>query len=131
MIVASANSNKYEVKISLDGNDAIKPIIAVQPMELGGTGMDMRPGHLILSGFAGCIHVTAREILDEQKLIYDDVIVSVDMDNSVDGMTKFYSKVEIVSDTISDVKKNEIIAILKNCDVCKILANDKEFLDME
>ncbi len=130
MIIAKSIGDKYTAQMNLEGNDKVKVVYAGQPVELDGTGEDMRPGQLLLSGYAACINITARQLLNKENLSYDDVIVSVDMDNSQKGKTKFFSKVEIISDTVSQEKKDEIINTLKDCAVCKILANEKEFLDL-
>ncbi len=130
MIIAKTKSEKLIAEMQLVGSENIKPIVAGQPVEVGGTGDEFRPGQLLLAGFAGCIQLTARKMLNKEGLKYDDVIVTVDMDNSEEGVTKFFRKIEIVSDTISEDKKKEIIEILKDCPVCNILSNKKEFLDL-
>ncbi len=130
MIEAKAFDNKHTTKICIVGDENVKPIYSGQPVERGGTGEHMRSGYLLLAGLASCMNSSTRKLLDQENLQYDDVIVNTDFDNSNEDVTKFYTKVEIVSNSIEQSKKDEIIAIVKNCTVCKVLKSKCEFYDL-
>ncbi len=130
MIISKAVDNKWTTKIYLSDDDNVKPIFSGQPVSRGGTGEHMRSGYLLLAGFASCMNSTTRKMLDKQNLQYDDVIVCTDFDNSNEEVTKFYSKIEIVSNNIEQSKKDEIIKAAKDCTICKVLKSKAEFYDM-
>ncbi len=125
MIVARKKDDKYTTEITLADN--IRSVYAGQPADLGGLGTDFRPGQLVLAGLSACISITIRQWLDNDKVAYEDVIVSTGMDNSVKGKTTFTVDIDIVSD-IDNAKKEEYKERVKSCPVCNILANEKEFI---
>lgn len=128
MIIAKSSDKGYLTEMTVEGKD-LHSIYADQPVSKGGCGQDMRPGQILLSSYAACMNITLRMLLNDEQLPYEGVNVTVDMDNSEEGVTKFYRKVEIVSD-IPQEKKDELIERVKRCPVCKILNNKKEFYDL-
>ena len=128
MIIAKSTDKAYLTEMTLEGTK-VHPVYADQPVKSGGGGQDMRPGQLLLSSYAACINITLCQLLKEEKLPYEAVNVTVDMDNSEEGVTKLYRKIDIVSD-IPQEKKDELMERVKRCPVCKILNNRKEFYDL-
>ncbi|MFR5068819.1 MAG: OsmC family protein [Eubacteriales bacterium] len=49
------------------------------------------------AAYASCFHITLCKLLDKEKLSYEQVIVSVDLDRSVEGQTKFLYQCEIAT----------------------------------
>lgn len=95
--------------------------------EKGGSGAYLRPHDLLCSGFASCLNITTRMILDRKNIKYDEVLVKVDLDRSDENRTKFIYDVDIVAD-ISPEMKQTIMKLLKNCPVRKTLSKELEFI---
>ncbi len=129
MVVAREQDDKFTTEIVL-ADSTLRPIYAGQPADKHGLGTDMRPGQLVLAGYAACTNMTVRGLLMKDGVEVDDVIVCVDWDTSEEGKTKIYSKIEIVGDLPQDVK-DEYIEKAKMCAVRQILLSEKEFLPME
>ncbi len=128
MITAKSCGKDYLTEIRLD-TPGFHAVYADQGVDIGGRGIDMRPGQLVLSGYAACMNIMIRRWMNEEGLKFEDVVVSVDMDNSTPGVTKLYKKIEIIAD-ISREKKAELIRRADTCPVCNILKNEKEFYNL-
>ncbi len=128
MITAKSCGKDYLTEIKLD-EPGFHAVYADQGTDIGGRGIDMRPGQLVLSGYAACMNIMIRRWMNEEGLDFDDVTVTVDMDNSTPGVTKLYKKIEIVAD-IPQEKKDELIHRADTCPVCNILKNEKEFYNL-
>ncbi len=130
MIISREKDKSFTTEIVVAEDSQIRPIFAGQPKEVGGTGTDFRPSHLLLAGYVSCMSVNLRNALTVDGIEYEDVIISADMDNEEEGISKIYTKIEIIAD-ISEEKKQEYIAKSKNCYVKSLLSNEKQFFDME
>ncbi len=130
MIISRAKDNNYTTELTVAENSQIRPVYSGQPVENGGTGTDFRPSQLVLAGYVSCMSVNLRHALIQDKVAFDDVIISADMDNEEEGISKIYTKIEIIAD-ISDEKKQEYIEKSKNCYVKTILSNEKQFFEMK
>lgn len=120
MIVAKSEKNRYITDIA-DGEYSLKAD--------GRNGIYQRPTHILASAYAACMNITVRKLLDKKALQYDQVIVSVDFDNSDTNKTIFSYKIDIIGD-IDEKDKKEIIAKANDCSVCQILKSKKEFINM-
>lgn len=105
MIHSKSLPNGYLTEMFVEGKE-MHSVYSDQPRSRGGGGEDMRPGQLLLSSFAACINITLRLLLDQEQLPYEAVHVYVDMDNSEEGITKLYRKIEIVSDIPQEKRMN-------------------------
>ena len=56
------------------------------------------------------------KLLDKEKLSYEQVIVSVDLDRSVEGQTKFLYQCEIIG-AIENAKKEELMKKASRCPI--------------
>lgn len=129
MIIAKSCGKDYLTEIRPEA-DGFHSVYADQGTDIGGAGVDMRPGQLVLSGYAACMNIMIRRWMNEEGLPFESVNVAVDMDNSTPGLTKFYKKIEIIADIPQD-KKDELIKRADTCPVCKILSNEKEFYNID
>ena len=67
-------------------------------VESGGSGLYPRPGEYLMSAFAACMNMTARGLLNERNVSYEEVVTRVELDRSdLDRLTFFY-KTEIIGD---------------------------------
>lgn len=126
MIIAKSKNDNYMTEIT-DGQHSI---FSDTDIKNGGKNMRQNASSIFFSGYAACVNVTTRMVLDKQNLAYDDVIVTVDYDNSDLDNLKIYTKTEIIGN-IPQEKKNEIINKVKRCPVARMMRSNKEFLDME
>ena len=129
MIIAKSCGKDYLTEMKLDA-EGFHAVYADQGTDIGGAGIDMRPGQLVLSGYAACMNIMIRRWMNEEGLAFRNVTVMVDMDNSTPGVSKFYKKIEIDAD-IPQEKKDELIKRADSCPVCNILNNVKEFHNMD
>lgn len=129
MIVSKNLNGKFLTEITISDKPEVKPVLADQPVKNGGFGESMRPNELMLSGYVACMNMTARSLLSKENLPFEEVICSVEMKNDEEGITKFYTKVEILGD-IPLEKKDEIAKQTKSCFVSQLLSNKKEFYDL-
>jgi putative redox protein len=81
---------------------------------------------LVCAGFASCLNITTRMVLDRKNIKYEKVIVKVDLDRSDENKTKFLYDVDIIGD-ISNETKQHIIKMVKNCPIKKTLSKEIEF----
>ncbi len=130
MVTSRAKDNKYTTEITITKDGGIRPVYAGQPIENGGLGTDFRPSQLLLAGYVSCMSVNLRHALMTDGVEFEDVIISADMDNTDEGVSKIFTKIEIIAD-LTEEKKKEYIDKSKNCYVKTILCNEKQFLDME
>ncbi len=130
MIVARKKDDKFTTEAIVAEDNKVRAVYAGQPTEVGGTGSDFRPGQLVVAGYASCANMTVSKALIADGVEFEDVIVSVEADNSEEGKTKLFIKIEIIAD-ISDEQKAKYIERGKNCFVGRMLNNEKEFIDME
>ncbi|AJA46964.1 stress-induced protein OsmC [Clostridium pasteurianum DSM 525 = ATCC 6013] len=122
MIVSKSKKENYCTEIS-NGN---KYIFSDVTEDKGGKGQYLRPHDLICAGFASCLNITTRMILERKNIEYEEVIVKVDLDKSDENKTKFIYHVDIIGD-ISDEAKQIVFNMLKNCPVRKTLSKEIEF----
>ena len=97
---------------------------------MGGSGEYMGPHDLVCAGYAACLNMTTRSILEKMGLPFEKVIVHIDMDKKEEGKTKFLYKVEIVGD-LDEKTKKEVIAKAELCPVRKTLSQEISFETME
>lgn len=122
MVISSSKEENYCTEIS-NGNTFIFSDVAE---EKGGKGEYLRPHDLLCAGFASCMNITTRMILERENIKYEKIIVKVDLDRSDENKTKFIYDVDIIGD-ISDETKRFITNMLRNCPVRKTLSKQIEF----
>lgn len=122
MIVSESKNENYCTEIS-NGNAFVFSDVTEKG---GGTGQYLAPHDLLCAGFASCLNITTRMVLDRKNIKYEKVIVKIDLDKSDENKTKFLYSVDILGD-ISDEAKQHILDIVKNCPVRKTLSRQIEF----
>ncbi|MCL2321773.1 MAG: OsmC family protein [Oscillospiraceae bacterium] len=122
MIIAESNQDKYSTQVS----NGTSSIIIDTMSDKGGSGDYFRPHDLLCAGYASCLNITVRMILEKMNLKYDKVITKVDIDRDKEDSTTFLYHVEIIGD-IDTFKKNAVIALASNCPVKKTLSKNIEF----
>ena len=99
-------------------------------VESGGSGLYPRPGEYLMSAFAACMNMTARGLLNERNVSYEEVVTRVELDRSdLDRLTFFY-KTEIIGD-MPEEDRQQVLREIENCDVCRMLRAEKTFLPLE
>jgi putative redox protein len=125
MIISESKEENYCTEISNENTFIFSDVTK----EKGGTGEYLTPSDLLCAGFASCLNITTRMVLERKGIKYEKVIVKVDLDSSDDGKTKFLYDIDIIGDISNDTKKL-IIDKVKNCPVRKTLSKKIEFETM-
>ena len=126
MIISESQNENYCTKISNENTFIFSDVTE----EKGGKGQYFRPHDLLCAGFASCLNLTTRMILEYRHIKYEKVIIKVDLDRSDENKTKFLYDVDILGD-ISNETKQLIINALRNCPVRKTLSKEIAFEIME
>ena len=125
MITAESEQNKYLTQIS----NGITHICSDVTHDKGGSGDCFGPHDLLCAGYASCLNITVRMVLERMNLKYDKVIVKVDLNRDKDDITTFLYDVEIIGD-IDAATKEAVIAKALNCPVKKTLSKSIDFQPM-
>lgn len=112
MITASKTKTPYCVTITNEDTSVYSDIAK----ERGGKAEAFRPHEFLCAAYASCFHITLCKLLDKEKLSYEQVIVSVDLDRSVEGQTKFLYQCEIIG-AIENTKKEELMKKASRCPI--------------
>lgn len=127
MIISTSKNEHYCTEIS-NGNTSIFSDVTE---EKGGKGNYLRPHDLLCAGFASCLNITTRMVLEHKNIKYEKVIVKVDLDRSNETKTKFVYDVDIIGNISDETKQNIINMVSKNCPVRKTLSSEIEFEIMQ
>lgn len=122
MVISQSKEEKYCTEISKENTFIFSDVTK----EKGGKGEYLGPHDLLCAGFASCLNITARMILERKHIEYEKVIVKVDVDTSDEHKTRFLYDVDIKGN-ISSEEKQHIMDILKKCPVRKTLSKEIEF----
>lgn len=121
VIIAESSKDNYFTQLS----NETTTINADVTIDKGGKGEHFRPHDLICAGYASCLNINIRMILEQMSLKYDKVITKVDIDREEDRTTFLYY-VEIMGD-IDDATKKLVISKSLNCAVKETLSKTIEF----
>lgn len=124
MVVSMSKEDNYCTEVS----DGKMSIFSDSTEQKGGKGQGFRPHDLLCAGFASCLNITTRTLLDKKNIKYEKVIVKVDLDRSDENKTKFNYDVDIIGD-ISDETKEAVLRLVKRCPVRKTLSKQIEFIE--
>ena len=122
MIRSKNKTEKYQTEIS--NNHAT--VFSDVTKDKGGSGEYLRPHELLCAGFASCLNITTRMILDNKNIEYENVHVEVDLDRSHTDTTKFLYNIDIIAN-IDEKTREQIIELAINCPVRKTLSKKLEF----
>ena len=112
MITASKTKTPYCVTIT-NGDTSVYSDVA---KERGGKAEAFRPHEFLCAAYASCFLITLCKLLDKEKLPYEQVIVTVDLDRSVEGQTKFLYQCKITG-AIENAKKEELMKKASRCPI--------------
>ncbi|MGL5270055.1 MAG: OsmC family protein [Selenomonadaceae bacterium] len=121
MITAKSRAQTYLTEIT---NGPVE-IFADVAAEKGGSGKAFRPHQLLCASLASCLNITVRMVLERKAIAYDEVVVHVDLDQTVTEKTRFIYDVDIVGVSAQD--KELVLRIVSTCPVKETLARPMEF----
>ena len=122
MIISESMSENYRTEIS-NGAAVVHSDVTE---DKGGNGEYFGPHDLLCAGLASCLNITARMVLDRMSVVYEKVIVKVDLDRTDEARTGFLYDVDIIGDVPEEVKQ-KVINLLSKCPVHKTLAKETYF----
>lgn len=122
MIISESTSENYRTEIS----NGAAVIYSDVTEDKGGNGDCFGPHDLLCAGLASCLNITARMVLDRMNVIYEKVVVKVDLDRNDEARTGFLYDVDIIGDVPEEVKQ-KVIDLLRRCPVHKTLAKEIYF----
>jgi Predicted redox protein, regulator of disulfide bond formation len=121
MIQAKSGNEKYETLIT----DGRYSLTADTTSDKGGASVGFSPHDLLCAGFAACMNMTVRMLLEQRSLPYEDVTVMVDLERT-DNTTCFVYKVAIAGE-LDEQTKEAVIRKAGNCPVHKTLSKEIQF----
>ena len=126
MVTATSKERNYVTEIT-DGEHIIYSDTILSD---NGTGEYVNPADMVISALAACLNITLRKRMRAEGLVWDSVTVHVDMNRKNHEDIKIYTKIIIEGD-IPQEKKDELIANVLDCPICKVLRGCKTFLPLE
>ena len=126
MVTATSKERNYVTEIT-DGEHIIYSDTILSD---NGTGEYVDPADMVISALAACLNITLRKRMRAEGLVWDSVTVHVDMNRKNPEDIKIYTKIIIEGD-IPQEKKDELIANVLDCPICKVLRGGKPFLPLE
>lgn len=126
MVTATSKERNYVTEIT-DGEHVIYSDTIASD---NGTGEYVNPADMVLASLAACLNITLRKRMRAEGLVWDSVTVHVDMNRKNPEDIKIYTKIIIEGD-IPQEKKDELIANVLDCPICKVLRGNKTFLPLE
>lgn len=122
MVISESKDEKYITEVS----NSKEMVYSDVTEEKGGSGKYFRPHDLIEAGYASCLNITTRMILDSMDIKYENVVVKVGLYRENEEKTIFKYKIDIVGEIDEDTKKI-ILRKVTNCPVRKTLSKKIEF----
>lgn len=122
MIISESKQDGYLTEISNGETFLFSDVTK----EKGGSGEHFKPHDFICAGYASCLNITTRMILEKMNIQYEKVIVKVDLDKNNENKTIFVYDVDIVGDIGSETKAM-VIEKLERCPVRKTLSKEIGF----
>ncbi|OZB90457.1 OsmC family protein [Paenibacillus sp. XY044] len=121
MVTSTSGRELYLTELS-NGTAAIQADVTP---DKGGSGKHFRPHDLIEAGYAACLNITARMVLDRLNLPYDEVRVTVELDRKEEA-TAFHYRIDI-SGELEEASKQMVLRLVRECPVYKTLSKPLEF----
>ena len=126
MVISKSEKETYVTRI-LNGVDNIYSDVTEAK---GGSGKYFRPHDLIAAGYASCLNITTRMVLDSMNLTYDEVTVKVELDRSHEGKTIFKYHIDIQGQMDEEIKQT-VLSKVMNCPVKQTLSKPMEFVHVD
>ncbi|WP_297430355.1 OsmC family protein [Clostridium sp.] len=122
MIISESKKDPYLTEIS--NEDAL--VFSDVTREKGGSGKHFKPFDLLCAGYASCLNITTRMVLQKMNIEYEKVIIKINLNNNDEEKAIFEYDIEIIGN-IDDETKAAVIAKAEKCPVRKTLAKQIEF----
>lgn len=119
MIVSTSCVNQYVTEVT-NGQHVIYADTATK---LGGSACGFDSQELLCAGFASCLNITTRMVLEKKELPYDKIVVKVDLQERNYKENHLLYQIDIIADMPAEMKQN-ILNIVKNCPISKILEGE-------
>jgi putative redox protein len=126
MIISESKKDSYLTEITNDETLIFSDVAK----EKGGSGKHFKPYDLLCSGYASCLNITTRMVLERMNVKYDKVIVKINLKNDDPDNAIFEYDIDIIGD-IDDETKAAVIAKAEKCPVRKTLSKNIEFQKMK
>lgn len=128
MITAVSRENRYKTDVMGESASITMDV----PVTSGGSGEGLVPFELLLSGFASCLNITIRMLLDKKGMSYRQVKVIADENrNKKPGAMIISWQAEIDGDISEEDKQKYIARAFEKCPVHNALAGNIEFVKTE
>ena len=124
MIAATGGTKKYLTALTGE-NLSLTADVGTQS---GGSGEYPGPHALLQAAFACCMDMTVRMVMDYRNIPYDEVSVSVHLDEDTAGKAIYRYRVDITGD-LDDETKISVIKKATNCPVRKTLLKEIKFVN--
>lgn len=121
MVTSISTSDGYQTVVE----NGMARITADAAVPSGGSGA-FSPHELVCAGFAACLNITVRMVLERRGLAYRGVRVQVSLDNDAPAQAVYTYHVDIDAD-LDEVVKQEVIQKASRCPVHKTLAKAAVF----
>jgi putative redox protein len=122
MVISRSKNEAYLTGISNEREE----IYADVAEEKGGSGNHFRPHDFLEAGYASCLNITTRMVLDSLNIPYEEVTVTVELDRRDEAKTIFLYQIDIVG-AIDEETKQAVLNKVANCPVKKTLSKPLEF----
>lgn len=122
MVTAKSKPNNYLTEITNKNTTYYADVTA----DKGGSGNHFGPHDFIEAGFASCLNITTRMVLDSMNVPYEAVNVEVQLDRTNEDKTVFNYSIDIIGD-MDEQTKNIVLKKVRNCPVKKTLSKTIEF----
>lgn len=122
MIISESKKDSYLTEILSDETLIFSDVTK----EKGGSGKYFKPHDLVCAGYASCLNITTRMILERMNIEYEKVIVKINLNNSNPDKAVFEYDIDIIGD-IDTETKSAVISKAEKCPVRRTLSKEIEF----
>jgi putative redox protein len=126
MVVSESKKDSYLTEILSDETLIFSDVTK----EKGGSGRHFKPHDLVCAGYASCLNITTRMVLEKMNIEYEKVIVKIKLNNSDPDKAVFEYDVDIIGDLDTETKA-VVIAKAEKCPVRRTLSKEIEFNKMK
>lgn len=117
MVRAIIGKEHYRTELVVSG----KPVIADEPLDVGGTDLGPAPGEYLMISLAACTAITLRMYADRKLWPVDEIKVEVAFEK-IENVTHFQREIVLTGDLTND-QRERLLQIANACPVHKTLMN--------
>ena len=122
MIISKSDKHPYLTRFSDGTHEGLADTIP----EKGGGNCGFRPHALLEAALASCINMTVRMYADEHHLPLEQIITTVSLIRSTEGIARFTYQVELAGN-LDAQQKGQLIEVAAKCPVHKTLSQKIDF----